>query len=249
MELWAQSMQWLSRSVSGSTEHTIAPSVYWHARAMVLAWGVLLPTGALVARYFKVTPRQRWPAELDNPLWWHGHRTLQYTGVLVMSLGLWLVWRPSEAAPFSATGMHRLLGWLVLVLGWLQVLGGIVRGSKGGPTDVQLRGDHFDMTPWRIAFERLHKSMGWLAVLVSVVVVLLGMVSADAPRWMVCALAAWWALLVGVAVYLQRRGSCIDTYQAIWGTSPELPGMQRPPIGWGVRRTQQNPWHPPSTQP
>lgn len=43
---------------------------------MVVAWGVLLPLGILIARFFKVTPRQRWPAELDNKFWWYSHLTL-----------------------------------------------------------------------------------------------------------------------------------------------------------------------------
>ena len=32
-------------------------------------WAVLLPLGALLARYFKVMPGQRWPDVLDNPRW------------------------------------------------------------------------------------------------------------------------------------------------------------------------------------
>jgi hypothetical protein len=57
-------MEWLSTTLSttlsGSTDHSIAPWAYWHARCMVLAWG------ALIARFFKVTPLQAWPRELDG---------------------------------------------------------------------------------------------------------------------------------------------------------------------------------------
>lgn len=31
--------------LSGSPQHPIAPWGYWHARCMVLGWGVLLPPG------------------------------------------------------------------------------------------------------------------------------------------------------------------------------------------------------------
>jgi hypothetical protein len=37
-------------------------------------------------------------------------------------------------------------------------------------------------------------------------------------------------------VSLQRAGRCIDTYQAIWGLDPDLPGNRRRPIGFGIVR-------------
>jgi len=247
MDALTLALDWLASPLSGATQHTLESPVYWHGRLMVLAWGGCLPLGALVARYLKVSPRQDWPRVVDNKFWWHAHRSLQYTGVLAMSLGLWLVWRSSDAPFFSATGVHRSLGWLVLVLGWSQVVAGILRGSKGGPTSMEMAGDHYDMSRWRVGFEYLHKSLGWLAIALAIVVMTLGLVSADAPRWMLCGLLGWWAVLLAAAAWLQRRGCCIDTYQAIWGTDPALPGLQRKPIGWGVRRTQQHPWHSSTT--
>ncbi|MEN9629798.1 MAG: hypothetical protein RJA10_3026, partial [Pseudomonadota bacterium] len=66
----------------------------------------------------------------------------------------------------------------------------------------------------------------------------LGLQVADAPRWMVLALAGWWLLLAVVACRLQQQGRCIDTYQAIWGPDPRHPGNHLKPVGWGVRRPQ-----------
>jgi Eukaryotic cytochrome b561 len=232
-------MEWLgtilNTTLGGSTDHGIAPWAYWHARCMVLAWGVLMPLGALVARFYKVTPSQAWPRDLDNKAWWHAHRGLQWLGIALMALGLWMAWDH----PLLATRLarwHAWLGWAVCLLGALQIAGGIARGSKGGPTDAQPRGDHYDMTPWRVAFERLHKSLGWLALLMAIVVIASGLVVADAPRWMALLLAAWWLALVAAFFVLQRAGRCIDTYQAIWGPDAHHPGNRRAPIGWGVRR-------------
>ncbi len=42
--------------------------------------------------------------------------------------------------------------------------------------------------------------------------------------------------MLGVFVVLQRAGRCIDTYQAIWGLDPSLPGNRRRPIGLGIVR-------------
>ena len=231
--------EWLLAPLSGAVSHEIAPWAAWHARCMVLAWGVLLPLGALVARFFKVTPRQDWPRKLDDKHWWHGHRALQWAGVGVMVLGLWLAWRQqrggaSGAGPAALA--HAWAGWAVCVAAGLQLAGAMARGSKGGPTDVQMRGDHYDMTRWRRMFERVHKALGWLSIVTAVGVIAVGMVVADAPRWMALVLALWWVLLVAAFVALQQGGRCIDTYQAIWGPDPRHPGNRVAPTGWGVRR-------------
>ncbi len=230
-------IDWLGLPLSGSPQHEIAPWAYWHARCMVLGWGVLLPLGALTARYLKVLPHQRWPQELDNKAWWHAHRWLQWSGVVLMSLGAALAWDQSHGISLAAR-VHAWAGWVLIVLGWLQVAAGLGRGSKGGPTGERMRGDHYDMTAHRLWFERLHKGLGWLAVLAAVGVILLGLQVADAPRWMALALAFWWLLLAAAAWRWQRLGRCVDTYQAIWGPDPRHPGNRVKPIGWGIRRPQ-----------
>lgn len=230
-------LDWLMAPLSGATEHHLAPWAYWHARLMVAAWALLLPLGALIARYFKVMPGQRWPEQLDNKAWWHAHQALQWGGIVVMTLGLAVAWGHGGSAT-PAARWHVWGGWAVAALGWLQIAAGLSRGSKGGPTDAQLRGDHYDMTPHRVRFERLHKAFGWTAVLAALAVLALGLVAADAPRWMALALGLWWGLLGALAWHWQRKGRCIDTYQAIWGPDPRHPGNRMDPVGWGVRRPQ-----------
>jgi hypothetical protein len=230
-------MDWLNMPLSGAAHHAIAPWAAWHARCMVLAWGVLLPVGAVVARYFKVTRMQRWPEQLDNKVWWHSHRVLQWAGVAVMTVGLALAWGNAHGATLAAR-WHVWGGWAVVALGWLQIAAGLARGSKGGPTSEQMRGDHYDMTPHRRWFERVHKGLGWLAVLAAVAVIVQGLVIADAPRWMAVLLLLWWSGLATAAWHWQQQGRCVDTYQAIWGPDPRHPGNRQRPIGWGVRRPQ-----------
>jgi hypothetical protein len=236
-------LAWLGSPLSGAGEHHIADSVAWHARLMVLAWGVLLPAGALAARFFKVVWWQDWPRSLDHKAWWHAHRALQYSGIALMTLGVaFAVWG-SAAGTSAPARWHTALGWGVAAAAWLQVFGGVARGSKGGPTDTALRGDHYDMTRWRVTFERLHKALGWAALAVSVVVIALGLKAADAPRWMALVLGLWWLLLAALFALLQRQGRCIDTYQAIWGPDDQHPGNRRAPIGWGIRRYTAATWN------
>ena len=228
-------MEWLQTPLSGASEHAIAPWAFWHARVMVLGWAILLPLGALMARFFKVTARQKWPAELDNKFWWNGHLALQYSGVLIASVGVALAWTSSAGATRAAQ-WHGWIGWGLLAAGWVQVVAGWLRGSKGGPTDTTLRGDHYDMTHKRLVFERLHKGLGWLAVLVASGVVVSGLILVDAPRWMLLALCGWWLALGAAFALLQKSGRAVDTYQAIWGPSPSHPGNRMAPTGWGVKR-------------
>jgi ABC-type branched-subunit amino acid transport system permease subunit len=221
----------------------IEPAYAWHGRLMVLAWSVLLPLGIFVARYLKVTPTQDWPQQLDRKLWWHSHLVLQISGVLCMSLALGIAWAKTGRTDFGRS-IHVTLGWFVVALAWLQLLGGYLRGSKGGPTnldgDTDLarieRGDHYDMTPRRLAFEWVHKIGGYGALALSVLVTGLGLELARAPAWMWLTISLWWVMLLGMTVRLQRAGRCIDTYQAIWGPDLRHPGNATPAIGWGIHR-------------
>lgn len=228
-------LSWLSLPLSGSATHELSVWVSWHGRAMVLAWAVVLPLGVLVARFFKVWPGQDWPRVRDNPRWWRLHWHGQIWGVALVALGLGLIWGQASGATALARA-HGLMGWCVMGLAAVQVLSGLLRGSKGGPTGVALRGDHFDMTRRRRVFERVHKSAGYLAILLAWGTLSLGLVAADAPRWMALALLGWSIILIACFAYWHSRKRCVDTYQAIWGADPDLPGLQIAPIGWGISR-------------
>jgi hypothetical protein len=209
--LWA----WAALPLSGAATHSIAPLVAWHARLMVLAWSVLIPLGVIAARFYKVTPKQDFPRVLDNKWWWNAHRSTQYSGVALAVIALLLVW------PGQGWGWHQAVGYALVAAGVAQVLGAQLRGTKGGPTDVAkglpVRGDHFDMTRRRRIFEWWHKRLGYACLVLTLLATALGLVLADAPRWMALVIALWWLVLVLVFVWLQRRGRAIDTYTAIWG--------------------------------
>ena len=237
--------------LGGGAAHRIPPEWAWHGRLMVLAGAVLFPLGVILARYYKVTRRQRWPEELDNRFWWNGHRLTQYLGAVLMTAAAGVIWTACSddgsaewACSRGRLTPHELAGLATLVAGWAQVALGLARGSKGGPTDRGVdphdprtwRGDHYDMTPRRVRFEWTHKLLGYLTLVLAVIAVVTGLVHADAPRWMLLVLVVWWAGLLAWAVQLQRLGRNIDTYQAIWGPDPGHPGAKRKPTGFGVRR-------------
>lgn len=191
-----------------------------HAGLMLTAWCLLIPVGVLIARYFKVTRQQDFPAELDNNFWWNWHRGLQYLGVALSTLGFGAM---VALNGFGLETLHSKIGIVIVMLGWCQLLSAWTRGSKGGPTDTQMRGDHFDMTPRRHAFEIFHKSSGWAAVL--------GAIAAAATGIELGGLSIYWH--VGLAVltlgylvtarHFHAQHRHVTTYLAIWGKSgPEI---------------------------
>jgi hypothetical protein len=244
LEMIEDAVLWLLTPVSGASEHYIAASIAWHGRLMVLGLGVLMPPVVLVARFFKVTPGQDWPRRLDNPFWFITHRRWGHIiGAFVAAgFGFALVER-GVVAPWS--NPHAAAGWLVMVLVAIQIVGSWLRGTHGGPVEPITRrqkppeewpGDHFSMTRRRIVFEYIHKAAGYVLFVIMLVAIPSGLLLVDAPRWMPIAMGLWWALMFGIFAWLQASGRCVDTYQAIWGPDPALPGNRRKPIGFGIVR-------------
>ena len=231
-------LDWLMASIDASRPHDVGFAVSWHARSMTLAWGVLAPCGILAARFLKLWPKQKWPERLDHPGWWHLHRACQYLAGFLTLLALALILnRPGRG---SQTAIHGALGWTVILLAAVQFSGAWLRGSKGGPTapaaDGSWRGDHYDMTPRRIAFEYVHKFGGYVAVLIAAGAIVSGLWRANAPHWMWLTIGGWWSFALTLFIALQRRGMAFDTYQAHWGADAVHPGNRRKPVGFGVRR-------------
>ena len=239
----ASRTDWLWLTLDGEPHHTPNPSVAWHGRLMVIAWGVLIPIGVIVARFHKVTANQDWPNALDSQVWWNTHRLFQYAGVFVSLAAVALVFRTEPMTGSLATRLHTIGGWLLLVLGVLQVLGAWLRGSKGGPADINawpnspvMPGDHYDMTFRRRAFEAVHSVLGYTSLAITMIVTCLGLYATGAPRWLWLLLIFWWIGLTLRFVQLQRRNNFVRTYQAIWGPSPRHPGNRKATDTHGLRR-------------
>ena len=95
------------------------------------------------------------------------------------------------------------------------------------------------MTKRRLVFEYTHKFAGYVALALAMAAILSGLWQVNGPNWMWLTLCIWWALLLFIAFTLQRKGMAWDTYQAIWGPDPNLPGNKRKPIGLGVKRWEE----------
>lgn len=228
--------EWLLTPIDPLRDHAVSSAIAWHARLMVFAWGVAAPLAVLVARYFKILPNQNWPVEKDSQFWWRSHWKGQ-TCVVILSVIAFVFILPLAATPRS---LHGWLGYTVLIGAAVQTLLGIFRGRKGGPTDPNpdgsTHGDHYDMTRRRRVFEALHKSIGYLTLILAAGTIVAGMWASNAPNWMWLVITAWWIAIITAFVLLQKRGLAVDTYQAIWGDDPRHPGNQMPEPGWGLHR-------------
>lgn len=242
-------VEWLLTPMSGSMDHSVGAGTAWHGRLMVLAWLILAPLSIIIARFYKVTANQDWPRVLDNPFWFIAHRRIGYLAGVFMLIALGAIYW-GNGFEFRWLSFHGTVGWSLLLLGAVQIIGSAFRGTHGGPVHPMTReaipperwhGDHYSMTRRRIVFEYLHKSMGYALLPFIGLAISSGLSVVDAPRWMWAATAGLCLVFVGLFVRLQRQGRCIDTYQAIWGGDRTLPGNRREqPIGWGVRRCAQD---------
>lgn len=81
-----------------------------HALLVMLGWGVLMPIGIVVARYFK-----NW-----DPLWFYSHLSIQGLGFGLGLAGVILGFGLDDDG-ISGVGVHEGLGIAILVGGCLQV--------------------------------------------------------------------------------------------------------------------------------
>lgn len=197
---------------------------YWHGAAMALAWLVLLPAGALVARFFKVRPRQAYPYHLDDQVWWNLHRAVQVAGAALVALAAWWAWDALDGEIVWPLA-HVQFGVVAISLLLVQLLSPFFRGTKGGPTDHRAdpydpatwRGDHFDMTVRRRVFEFLHKKMGYIAMAVAACAAWTGIELAGLEDWWKAGIVASALLFAGLFLWFTFKGRRVDTWQAIWG--------------------------------
>jgi hypothetical protein len=243
---------WLTDPIRAGLPRALGDAARLHGLLTVLAAGVLLPLAVLLARYFKVLPGQDWPRQLDRRVWWVAHLGLAYGAALTLLAGMVIILREMSGSADDGEGAvahlahaHAWLGWLSLAMMVALFINGWQRGSVGGPGKPApgtlgplhgVAGDHYDMTARRRWFERTHKLLGFLLLAVLIGCVISGLWHVNAPRGALVFLAAWWLLLLLLALRWERQGRCVDGYQAKWGPAMAHPGNRIPELGWGTRR-------------
>lgn len=214
-------IEWLLAPIDISRGHDVSLEYALHARIMFVAWGVIVPLIIFITRYFKILPTQDFPNQIDSQFWWRIHWIGQ-SCVLILSLIALAIILSVNDGRFGIT-IHQYFGYVVITCSVSQALSGILRGTKGGPTeptpDGNWFGDHYSMTKRRIIFEYLHRIMGYVTLICAATAIINGLWLLNAPKWMWITIISWWCIIIALCIICQRRKMYMGSYEAIWGHS------------------------------
>lgn len=175
-----------------------------HAWLATIGWGVLVPSGIVMARSFKDRA----------PLWFHLHRAIQSLGFVMGTVALGLGFAAAEG--WQATGkaaVHRNLGVACTVLAFAQFSAIVFRPAKGQRL--------------RRAWELSHAWVGRAAAAVAIANIYYGMLHMWEGDLGVWPWACYTAVLAAiVCVSLVKDGS--DWLKRRRGEKPQVVQLSRP---------------------
>ena len=120
-----------------------------HGSLMMIGWGWLIPTGTIVAKFFR----------LENPKWLRFHQICQTLGLVLSTCGLAIALINFDA--FRQKGSvgyyHAIMGITVMMIGIVQAMNAIFRPHL--PT-----GFEEEKSTKRIIWEYAHKTLGWVSL-------------------------------------------------------------------------------------
>lgn len=135
-----------------------------HGSLMLASWGILLPTGVIMARLFK--------HKKPDGVWFKIHKTLQMSGLLLALAG-WTIALVrfdvfSAGIKDNSSYVHGLVGSLVMSLGLLQPFNAFIRPHAPAADDPAPK------SGTRVAWEYVHKGSGYAAVVLSLLAIAIG---------------------------------------------------------------------------
>ncbi|KAK3184493.1 hypothetical protein Dsin_031779 [Dipteronia sinensis] len=105
-----------SGGITGSAQHNNIKTLRTlHGTLNAIAWGFLLPIGAVTARYLR-------HVQSLGPSWFYVHSGIQLIGFFLGTVGFAMGIRLGELSPGVVYSMHKKLGFAVFSLGALQTL-------------------------------------------------------------------------------------------------------------------------------
>ncbi|KAK2995658.1 hypothetical protein RJ640_013615 [Escallonia rubra] len=124
-----------------------------HGIINAISWGVLLPTGAVTARYLR-------HIQGLGPAWFYAHAAIQLSAFFLGTVGFSIGVRLGEMSPGRVYGLHRKLGFAAFCLGSLQTLALLFRPKT--------------TTKFRKYWKSYHHFVGYACVVLGVVNVFQG---------------------------------------------------------------------------
>ncbi|KAM0901143.1 hypothetical protein ACQ4PT_020155 [Festuca glaucescens] len=138
-------------SSGGGSSDAGFPAERWHGLLSMMGWGVLLPIGIMVARYFR---RQ-------DPYWFYGHMAVQGVGFLVGIAAVIIGFRLEDDDGLKNIDVHKAIGIAILAMSSLQVTAVLARPNK--------------MSKVRRFWNWYHHNIGRIAILLAIANVFLGL--------------------------------------------------------------------------
>ncbi|TVU08330.1 hypothetical protein EJB05_41731, partial [Eragrostis curvula] len=138
--IWAMGSQWSSGPLSLKNMHSVTsnrpvrilllsglaeavqdlhPVLAVHGFMMFVAWGILLPGGIMAVRYLK---------HLKGDVWFQAHTYLQYSGIVVMFLGV--LFAVAELRGFSFKSRHARIGAIAFTFACVQPINAYLRPQR-----------------------------------------------------------------------------------------------------------------------
>lgn len=130
-----------------------------HGSLMLIGWGFLLPSGAIIAAFGKHRP---------NAWWFKVHRVIQPVGLIFAIVG-WIVALRSFTALEGKGSLnydHAVLGMTTMVIGLIQPVNAIFRPHT--PKEGE------EKTTLRRLWEICHKGLGWVGIILAIVTIGIG---------------------------------------------------------------------------
>eukprot|EP00979_Chaetoceros_neogracilis_P005916 scaffold1143_cov214-Chaetoceros_neogracile.AAC.6 len=162
-----------------------------HGVLMIIGWGLLLPTGAIISKFGKHRP---------NDLWFKIHRVIQPLGLLLALIAWGIALKNFRALDAKGDGSlyytHAVMGMTTMILGIIQPINAIFRPSAAE--------DGKEKTKLRLIWEICHKGLGWFAVALALATIGVGTTLLREPRARNFKRARNFQIVYGVAV-----GGCL----------------------------------------
>lgn len=196
-------------------------TLWIHLLMMAPAWGMLLPLGVAMANRLKLVDGA------PEGAWFKVHRTVQVIGWLLQLIGFVFALVHSSKYSKHMSHPHSILGLAIVIIGTLQPLNAALRPHPpqgGWPNGQKPTG--------RVAFEAVHKGLGWAAVVLGMLNVILGAMLARKLDYE----ASVWAVpltigCIGISMFLVYFGlGVVSPNNAINRTlTGARPGVQHNP--------------------
>jgi len=130
-----------------------------HGTLMIIGWGFLIPTGAIIAKFLK-----------HRSAWFNTHRGIQALGLILALISFIIILKNSNALGDKGSGSlnypHAVMGVITMSIGLFQPLNAILRPHL--PENEESKSQK------RILWEYFHKALGWGAIILAVITIGMG---------------------------------------------------------------------------